>query len=373
MPRIYLSPPDISAQDHARVDAVLTSNWVAPVGPDLSEFEAAVASSVGVGHALALNSGTAALHLALHVLGVGPGDEVICPSLTFAASANPICYLGADPVFVDSETRTWNMDPALLEIALEERPSIKAVIVVHLYGQCAEMDAITALCRKFNKPLIEDAAEALGANFQGRPAGSFGDLSFFSFNGNKIITTSGGGMLLSNRADWMERARYLSTQAREPVLHYEHKEVGYNYRMSNLLAGLGLSQFSSLGRRIAAKRAHFEVYSTAFEGLPGVDMMPIQTPGEANYWLSCITLSGGASARDKLIAALEAEDIEARPLWKPLHLQPVFKGKHCYGGSVAEALFDKGICLPSGSGMAPQERERVIKVVQSCICEGGQL
>ncbi|PXA03925.1 pyridoxal phosphate-dependent aminotransferase [Coraliomargarita sinensis] len=370
MPRIYLSPPDISMQDHASVDAVLASNWVAPVGPHLEEFEKTVASSVGVKHALALSSGTAALHLALQVLGVGQGDEVICPSMTFAASANPVRYLGAEPVFVDSERRTWNMDPALLEKALQERSAIKAVIVVHLYGQCAEMGKIIELCRKYDKPLIEDAAEAVGASYQGWPAGSMGDIAFFSFNGNKIITTSGGGMLLSNHQEWLSRARYLSAQAREPVLHYEHREVGYNYRMSNVLAGLGLSQFSDLKRRISAKRAHFEAYKAAFDKYQNVAMMPIQEPDEANYWLSCLTLSGGVSQRDALIAALETEDIEARPVWKPLHLQPVFDGCVCYGGQVAESLFAQGICLPSGSGMSGAERQRVIDAIISFLNEG---
>lgn len=372
MPRIYLSPPDISAQDHAAVDSVLTSNWVAPVGPHLAEFEEAVASSVGVGHALALSSGTAALHLALQVLGVGPGDEVVCPGLTFAASANPICYLGADPVFLDSEARTWNMDPALLEQALRERPSIKAVIVVHLYGQCAEMDPIIELCRKYKKPIIEDAAEALGASYRGQPAGSFGDLSFFSFNGNKIITTSAGGMLLSNRGDWIDRAGYLSTQAREPVLHYEHKEVGYNYRMSNLLAGLGLSQFADLDRRIAKKRQHFEAYSAAFAGVDDIEMMPLADAESPNYWLTCLTLKGGSAQRDQIITALQGHDIEARPLWKPLHLQPVFVGKPAYAGAVAEDLFQKGLCLPSGSAMPDDERGQVIKLVVDTLSRGGQ-
>lgn len=354
------------------MEAVLASNWVAPVGPHLTEFEAAVAASVGVGHALALSSGTAALHLALQVLGVGAGDEVVCPSMTFAASANPICYCGAEPVFIDSEPRSWNMDPDLLEQALRERPGIKAVIVVHLYGQCAEMDRIIALCREFDKPLVEDAAEALGARYQGRPAGSMGDLAFFSFNGNKIITTSGGGMLLSPRADWVERARYLSSQAREPVLHYEHKEIGYNYRLSNVLAGLGLSQFADLARRIAAKRKHFEAYAKAFEELAGIELMPIARADEANYWLSCVTLSGGSAVRDRLIAALEAEDIEARPLWKPLHLQPVFRRRCCYGGRVAEALFEQGLCLPSGSGLSGQARGRVIDLISGVLSREGR-
>lgn len=366
MPRIYLSPPDITAQDHASVDGVLTSNWVAPVGPHLGDFEKAVADRIGVPHALALNSGTAALHLALQILGVGPGDEVICPSLTFAASANPICYLGAEPIFIDSEPRTWNMDPALLEQVLIERPNIKAVIVVQLYGQCAEMEPILELCGKYNLPLIEDAAEALGASYKGKAAGSFGDFSFFSFNGNKIITTSAGGMLLSKNSEWIEKAAYLATQAREPVAHYEHKEIGYNYRMSNVLAGLGLSQFEDLDRRIAAKRAHFEGYAEAFKNVPGIAMMPVTDAESVNHWLSCI-LVDGVGSRDKIIAALEAEDIEARPLWKPMHLQPVFEAKTFYGTDVSKKLFESGVCLPSGSAMSADDREKVISTVKRCL------
>lgn len=247
MPRIYLSPPDISTRDHAAVDAVLTSNWVAPVGPDLEAFESAVAQLAERQYAVALNSGTAALHLALQLLNVQPGDSVICPTLTFAASANPICYCGADPIFVDSEPRTWNMDPVLLELELGERAASgelpKAVIVVHLYGQCADMDPILAVCERYGIPVVEDAAEALGASYKGRPAGGMGAFSFFSFNGNKIITTSGGGMLLADKGSWIDRARFLATQAREPVAHYEHRELGYNYRLSNVLAGLGLKWF----------------------------------------------------------------------------------------------------------------------------------
>ncbi|MEO0510501.1 MAG: aminotransferase class I/II-fold pyridoxal phosphate-dependent enzyme [Verrucomicrobiota bacterium] len=366
MPRIYLSPPDITAQDHVRVDEVLTSNWVAPVGPHLKAFEEAVADRVGVEHCLALNSGTAALHLALKVLGIGPGDEVICPSMTFAASSNPICYLGAEPVFIDSEPRTWNMDPALLEEALKERPKVRAVIVVHLYGQCAEMGPILELCKQYNLPLIEDAAEALGARYRGEAAGSFGDLAFFSFNGNKIITTSAGGMLLSRNPEWIEKAGYLASQAREPVMHYEHKEIGYNYRMSNVLAGLGLSQFGDLDRRIAAKREHFEAYSRAFENLDGLRMMPVGDSESVNYWLTCILVDGMAK-RDQIISALEDEDIEARPLWKPMHLQPIYKSRIFYGTGVSESLFESGVCLPSGSGMPEADRERVIAVVKNCL------
>lgn len=372
MPRIYLSPPDISAHDHASVDAVLTSNWVAPVGPALDAFETAVAQRAQRTHAVALNSGTAALHLALQILGVGAGDAVICPTLTFAASANPICYLGAEPVFVDSEPRTWNMDPDLLEAALKTRPDIKAVIVVHLYGQCAEMEPILKLCEAYHVPVIEDAAEALGARYYGRDAGSMGAFSFFSFNGNKIITTSGGGMLLSDDACGIERARYLATQAREPVAHYEHTAIGYNYRMSNVLAGLGISQFADLDRRIAARRAHFEAYQAALGDLAGVEFMPIAEPAAANYWLTCLTIDRAASgsSRDAVLAAFAAADIEARPLWKPLHLQPVFADKQCFGGELAAQLFEHGLCLPSGSSMTTDERQRVIDTFRATV-EGG--
>jgi len=372
MPRIYLSPPDISTRDHAAVDAVLTSNWVAPVGPDLEAFESAVAELAQRQYAVALNSGTAALHLALQLLNVQPGDSVICPTLTFAASANPICYCGADPIFVDSEPRTWNMDPVLLELELGERAASgelpKAVIVVHLYGQCADMDPILAVCERYGIPVVEDAAEALGASYKGRPAGGMGAFSFFSFNGNKIITTSGGGMLLADKGSWIDRARFLATQAREPVAHYEHRELGYNYRLSNVLAGLGLSQLDDLSRRIAAKRAHFEAYRAALGELPGVRFMPIEYPDAANYWLTCMTIDpvDGGSSRDAVIAALEAADVEARPLWKPLHMQPVFQDCASIGGECAEGLFATGLCLPSGSALSEADRSKVIEGVRAC-------
>ena len=372
MPRIYLSPPDISPRDHASVDAVLTSNWVAPAGPALDLFESAVAARANRQHAVALNSGTAALHLALQILGVGAGDAVICPTFTFAASANPICYLGAEPIFVDSEPRTWNMDSVLLEQALKQASNIKAVIVVNLYGQCAEMEPILAICAKYGVPLIEDAAEALGASYCGRPAGSMGAFSFFSFNGNKIITTSGGGMLLSNDSESIAHARYLATQAREPAAHYEHKAVGYNYRMSNLLAGLGNSQLVDLQRRIDVRRAHFEAYHAELGGLRGIQFMPIADPEAANYWLTCLTVDSetSGSSRDALLAALEAADIEARPLWKPLHLQPVFKEKICHGGELAAGLFKNGLCLPSGSAMHQPDREAVITTIKATLAQG---
>ena len=372
MPRIYLSPPDINPHDHVSVDDVLTSNWVAPAGPALDLFESAVADHANRQHAVALNSGTAALHLALQILGVGPGDAVICPTFTFAASANPICYLGAEPIFVDSEPRTWNMDPVLLQQALEQCKDIKAVIVVHLYGQCAEMNAILSICEQYNVPLVEDAAEALGASYCGSPAGSMGAYSFFSFNGNKIITTSGGGMLLSNNGEGIEKARYLATQAREPVAHYEHKAVGYNYRMSNLLAGLGKSQLADLQRRIDIRRAHFEAYHAELASLTGIEFMPVADPDAANYWLTCLTVDSetSGSSRDALMAALEVADIEARPLWKPLHLQPIFKDKICFGGELAAGLFKNGLCLPSGSGMHQSDRDEVISTIKATLAMG---
>ena len=366
MPRIYLSPPDINAQDYASVEAVMASNWLAPAGPALDEFETKVANRVERSYALALNSGTAALHLALQVLNIRHGDAVICPTLTFAASANPICYLGAEPIFIDSESETWNMDPNLLEEALESRKDIKAVIIVHIYGQCAQMDRITELCKLHNVPLIEDAAEAFGSSYNGKSAGSMGDFSFFSFNGNKIITTSGGGMLLSNNQKGINKARYLASQAREPVKHYEHKSVGYNYRMSNLLAGLGLSQLADINRRIAVRRGHFEAYKKALQELPGVRFMPIAEPDTVNYWLTCLTIDPVESGvtRDQVLAYLESNDIEARPLWKPLHLQPIFQDKAYFGGEIATGIFEHGLCLPSGSAMTTSELQSVIDSIK---------
>ena len=375
MSRIYLSPPDIQKEDHAALDAALTSNWVAPVGPHLDLFEETLARQVDRKHALAVNSGTSALHLALKLLDIQSGDSVVCPTLTFAASANPIRYCGAEPIFIDSESNTWNMDPELLRSALEERAAHgnlpKAVIVVHLYGQCADMNSIETICQNYEIPVIEDAAEALGAHYKGRPAGGMGALSFFSFNGNKIITTSGGGMLLTNKTTWIERARYLATQAKEPTLYYEHNEIGYNYRLSNVLAALGLSQLADLKRRIKIRRAHFEFYRETLDDLPGIAFMPINDPDSANYWLTCLTVdsTGCGTSRDQIIHALADADIEARPLWKPLHLQPAFKGFTVFGGKFAESIFNNGLCLPSGSSMEPKDRSSVVKIIRSCFSQ----
>ena len=348
------------------------SNWIAPLGPHVDAFEAEMAARMGGGTAAALSSGTAALHLAMRMLDVGPGDEVFTSTFTFAATANAICYQGASPVFIDSERDTWNMDPALLEEALKaaaERGRLpKAVVVVDLYGQCANYDAIEPLCERYEVPLIEDAAEALGGSWQGRPAGSFGAMGVLSFNGNKIITTSGGGMLVSQDARWTERARFLATQAREPAPHYQHEEVGYNYRMSNLLAAVGRGQLAALDARVSARRANFHHYAETVGALPGVSMMPLDPRGEPNCWLTCLTIDPEVfgSDREAVRLKLASEQIESRPLWKPMHLQPVFSEAKRIGGAVSEELFQVGLCLPSGSSLTEEQLERVSTLVQSC-------
>lgn len=365
MSRIYLSPPDLAGTELTLLRDAVESNWIAPLGPHVDAFEAAMAGRLGVPHALALSSGTAALHLALRVLDIGPGDDVWVSTLTFAASANAITYVGATPIFVDSDPTTWNMDPALLASALEEaaragkRP--KAVIVVDLYGHCADLDTIIGICRKHGVYVIEDAAEALGATYQGKPAGSFGDLAILSFNGNKIITTSGGGMLLGHRKELVDRARYLATQARSSARHYEHEDVGYNYRLSNLLAAVGRAQLADLDRRVAARRATYAAYRTALGELEGWRFLHEPRGCQSTYWLTCATLE---SNRDRVLDALEAANIEARPVWKPMHMQPVFTHARVIGGHVAAALFANGICLPSGSGLTTEQRDRVIHVIR---------
>jgi pyridoxal phosphate-dependent aminotransferase EpsN len=351
-------------------DAV-ASNWIAPLGPHVDGFEAEMAARIDVPHALALSSGTAALHLALEVLGVGRGDEVWCSTLTFAATANAVTYVGATPVFVDSDLTSWNMDPALLAQALDDAAKQsalpKAVIAVDLYGQCADLEPIAAACRRHGVFLIEDAAEALGATYRGRPAGSFGDLSILSFNGNKIITTSGGGMLACRDRAWVEKARFWSQQAREPARHYEHKELGFNYRMSNVIAGIGRGQLAVLEERVAARRAIAFRYASALGDLPGLQLMPQATWGRHTNWLSIFLVDEVAfgASRDAILDALAREDIEGRPVWKPMHLQPFYSECEAVGGSVAEDLFRRGICLPSSSSLAPEEQDRVIEIIRS--------
>ncbi len=367
--RIYLSPPHLTGEEQGLVAEAFASNWVAPLGPHVDGFEREFAEAVGSPAALALSSGTAALHLALIHLGVGPGDRVFVSDLTFAASVNPIRYLGAEPVFIDAERESWNMDPALLEQALEDAARAgalpKAVIVVHLYGQSADLDPILAACRRFQVPLLEDAAEALGASYRGRAPGTLGLAGVFSFNGNKVITTSGGGMLVSGDEALLAHARKLSTQAREPAPHYEHEEIGYNYRLSNVLAALGRGQLSVLEDRVRARRASFNAYRQALGGLPGVELQPEATWGRHSRWLTCLTLDAAAfgAGPEAVRLELEARNIEARPLWKPMHLQPVFRHHPYVGGEVGADLFARGLCIPSGSSLTDAQRERVVEGV----------
>jgi dTDP-4-amino-4,6-dideoxygalactose transaminase len=367
--RIYLSPPDMSDRERASLMAAFDSNWIAPLGPEVDAFERDLAVRTGVSAAAALSSGTAALHLAMVLLDVCPGDEVWTSTLTFVATANAIRYVGATPVFIDSEYATWNMDPAILRGALRDaalRHSLpKAIIVVDLYGQCADYDAIVAACKEYGVPLVEDAAEALGATYRDRPAGSFGEIGALSFNGNKIITTSGGGALLSDDVNLVTRARHLASQARQPVAQYEHEEVGYNYRMSNLLAAVGRAQLTRLDGFVERRREINRRYRAAFEGIDGIAFLPEAAGGRSTCWLTCILLDeerlgvGPAQIRRHL----EAFNIEARPVWKPMHLQPAYRACRMVGGEVAEDLYRRGLCLPSGSSLADKAQQRVIDAV----------
>jgi dTDP-4-amino-4,6-dideoxygalactose transaminase len=364
-PRIYLSSPHIGDLEERFVAEAFATNWIAPLGPHVDAFEREFGELVGVQHAAALSSGTAALHLALQLVGVGRGDEVFVSSLTFSASVNPILYLGATPVFLDSERTSWNLDPALLEEALERRAREgrlpKAVIVVHLYGQSADLDPILAACARYEVAVVEDAAEALGATYRGRSPGTLGRVGIFSFNGNKIITTSGGGMLVSDDEALVAHARKLATQARDPAPHYQHSEIGYNYRLSNVLAGIGRGQLRVLEDRVQARRRNFDFYREALQHLPGIEFMPEAPWGRHTRWLTCLTIdpTQAGTDRERIRLALEAENIEARPVWKPMHLQPVSARYPVLGGRVAEDLFEKGLCLPSGSNLTTAELERV--------------
>ncbi len=361
----------MSGREMQYVQEAFDSNWIAPLGPNVTAFEEAFAAKVGAKHALALSSGTAAIHLALIHLGVGPGDEVIVSTLTFAASANPVVYQGAKPVFIDSERTSWNMDPDLLAetVARKARQGNlpKAVILVHLYGQTADIDRILAICNEYDIPLIEDAAEALGARYKGRSPGILGRAGIFSFNGNKIITTSGGGMLVSDDAELIAHARKLATQARDPAPHYQHSEIGYNYRMSNVLAGIGRGQLQALDDRVRRKREIFESYRRALGDLPGIDFMPEAPWGLHTRWLTVITVDPNrfGATREDIRLALEAENIESRPLWKPMHLQPVFRDCEYIGRGVAEDLFARGLCLPSGTAMSEADQMRVVRVIRT--------
>jgi dTDP-4-amino-4,6-dideoxygalactose transaminase len=371
MTRIYLSPPEVGPEERRMLLEAFDSNWIAPVGPDIDAFERELADRVGVEHAVALSSGTAALHLGLLLTGVGAGDDVLVPSFTFVATAAAVTYLGANPVFVDCSASTWNIDPDLVaeELAARARRGRlpAAVVTVDLYGQSADYDALVPLCAEYDIPLIEDAAEALGATYRGRPAGSFGAAGVFSFNGNKIITTSGGGMLASDSADLVDRARFLATQARDPFPHYEHSVLGYNYRLSNLLAALGRAQLAGLQHRIDRRRVINESYRRSLVDLAGIELMPVADYGEPNWWLTCIVVDPNrfGADREEIRLALEAVDVESRPTWKPLHLQPVFDGFPTVGGAVCAGIFERGLCLPTGSALSPNEQALVVETIRA--------
>ena len=378
--RIWLSSPHLGDEEAAFVEEAFKTNWIAPLGPHVNAFEAELASHVGVGYAAAVSSGTAAIHLGLLLLGVKPGDTVFCSSLTFVGSCNPILYCGARPVFIDSEPSTWNMSPTALEQAFDwakrENRLPACVILVNLYGQSSDMDALLPICERYGVPVLEDAAESLGASYKGKSSGAFGRVSVYSFNGNKIITTSGGGMLLADDPDLVVRARKLATQSREPAAHYEHVEMGFNYRMSNVLAGIGRGQLRVLEQRVMQRRRVFERYKEAFADLPQIQWMPEPDGYYSTRWLTCFTLTGlDASHRcHQVMKALERHLIEARPVWKPMHLQPLFKSApyfaHGPGNDVSAHLFQAGICLPSGSNLSETEQDRVIDQLRHVLTMG---
>lgn len=368
--RIFLSSPHMSEEGYEMeyVKEAFDTNWIAPLGENVNKFEEELATKVGSKSAAALSSGTAAIHLALKAAGVEAGDIVFCPTLTFSATANPIIYQNATPVFIDSNEETWNMCPQALEKAFSKYPNVKAVIVVHLYGLSADMDRITELCAKHNVSLIEDAAESLGTYYKGKHTGTFGDYGIFSFNGNKIITTSGGGMLVSNIEEKISKARFWATQSRDQARHYQHSELGFNYRMSNVVAGIGRGQLKVLDQRVRKKREIFSYYKAKLEGLEGIEFMPSNEWDEPNYWLSSMTLNSKVRPID-VMEALEKEDIESRPVWKPMHMQPFFKKYDYVGKDIAEKLFKNGVCLPSDTKMTSEDLERVVSTIKKLWCE----
>lgn len=370
--KIWLSPPHLGETEFEYVTEAFNTNWIAPLGPNVDGFEADLSAFTGAAHVVALSSGTAALHLALVLLGVEHGDEVICQSMTFSASANPIVYQGATPVFVDSEPDTWNMDPLLMEKAIKDRLSkrkkVKAIIPVHLYGMPAKMDEILQIAAEYRIPVIEDAAEALGSVYKGKACGTLGSLGVLSFNGNKIITTSGGGALIGNDGDAIRHARFLATQARDPAPHYQHSHIGFNYRMSNVCAGIGRGQMQVLNCRISQRRANYLRYAKQLSALKGLQFTIEPEDSFSNRWLTTIlvdpALSGGIT-REDIRLELERANVESRPLWKPMHLQPVFAGAPAYVSNVAEDLFNKGLCLPSGSSLLPEQLDRIAELIKA--------
>jgi len=371
MKKIWLSPPHQSGNELKYIQEALDSNYLAPAGPHIEAFEQSLSEYVGVGHAAALSSGTAALHLALKILDVGPGDIVICPTFTFTASANPIVYLGATPVFVDSEMSSWNMCADVLESAVKhyihrgKKP--KAIIGVHIYGMPVRLDEILSICQKYEIPFIEDAAEALGSMYKSRKLGSFGLMSILSFNGNKIITTSGGGAILSDNESFISKAKFLATQAKDQAPHYQHSEIGYNYRLSNVCAGIGRAQLEVIEERVKQRRSNFQFYQRELKNLPGISFQNEAKHSCSNRWLSCILidpqLSNGMTP-ESVCLALKKENIESRPLWKPLHLQPLFKEMSYFGGNISERLFGMGLCLPSGSDLSEEDLSRITLLIK---------
>jgi len=369
--KIWLSSPHLGDKEREYVNEAFDTNWIAPVGPHLRHFEEALASYCKVGSAAALSSGTAAIHLGLKLLGVEHGDYVLCQSFTFCGSANPILYLGATPVFIDSEAETWNMDPELVEQAILKLPKRpKCIIPVHLYGMPAQMDKINEIAEKYGVPVLEDAAEALGSSYLEKPCGSMGDLSVLSFNGNKIITTSGGGALLGNNKSLVEKATFLATQARESAPHYQHSEMGFNYRLSNVSAAIGMGQMEVIDQRVSKRRAIFESYKKYFEGLNQkgyrIRFQPELKHSYSNRWLSCILIDPGlnnGTTRETIRLALEKENIESRPLWKPMHLQPLYSEYDFWDTSVSVRLFEQGLCLPSGSNISDEQFDRIFTVL----------
>lgn len=363
--KIWLSSPHMSGNEFKYINEAFKQNWVAPLGPNVNHFEKELAQKLNINHCAALVSGTAAIHLALINLGVKPNDEVICQSFTFSATANPIVYQGATPVFIDSEPDTWNMDPLLLEQAIKERinkgKKPKAIIVVHLYGMPAKIDKIIEISKQYEIPLIEDAAEALGSMYHGKHCGTFGIMGVLSFNGNKIITTSGGGALVSNNHDFIANARFLATQARDPAPHYQHSKIGYNYRMSNIVAGIGRAQLEVLDQRVIQRRANNRFYREFFQGVDGVSFHTELEGMFSNYWLTAILIDPKKTgvSREDIRIELEKKSIETRPLWKPMHLQPVFSGAPSYTNGFSEHAFERGLCLPSGSNLTDADKERI--------------
>jgi dTDP-4-amino-4,6-dideoxygalactose transaminase len=372
--KIYLASPHMSDEGYEQqyVKEAFDTNWIAPLGPNVTNFEKEVCEKAGIGHAAALVAGTAAIHMALRACGVGEGDIVLCQSLTFSATANPIIYEKAIPVFIDSDLETWNMSPKYLEEALIKYPNAKAVIVVHLYGLSADVDKIVELCKKYNVTLIEDAAESLGTTYKGRYTGTFGDYGIFSFNGNKIITTSGGGMLVSNNQERIEKVRFWSTQARDKARHYQHSELGFNYRMSNVVAGVGRGQLRVLDQRVEKKQYIYNYYKEHLKDINDIEFMPINTWNSPNCWLTSIILKGKIRPID-IIEGLEKENIESRPIWKPMHIQPFFKQYDYVGENIGEYIFENGLCLPSDTKITDEQLDEIIKIIKGLWNNAGYL